>query len=133
MIPPWLRLPPIVHRPVVFEWLAAPLPAQLHASAVPWDGVLRARPQEVTIGHWFKPKCGLWTSSERADGESAWLDLCRDPAQEEAVAVEVHRYEVIGAPRIGQSCTAPTRSSAFTARSSAAPTWSASFPTRPPS
>jgi hypothetical protein len=100
MMPPGYRLPPIIHRPVVLEWLAAPLPAQLHASRVPWDGVLVERPKEVLVGSWFKPKFGLWTSSERADGESAWLDLCRDPAQEECTAVEVHRYEVIGTPRI---------------------------------
>ncbi len=52
------------------------------------------------VGNTYKPMNGLWTSSERDDGESAWLDLCRDESRKDISAIEVHRFEVIGEPKI---------------------------------
>lgn len=83
-----------------FEFTATTLPPQLHASSVTWNGEFNERPIDGLIGHAFKPMFGFWTSSERGDGGTAWLDLCRDPERSNIRVTEVHRFVVVGQPRI---------------------------------
>ncbi|MCA3421105.1 MAG: hypothetical protein INF88_19620 [Roseomonas sp.] len=84
-----------------FEFSSVRLPIQIHASAELWGGRFLKRSSEGMTGNRFKPMNGFWTSSERKDGNSAWLDLCCDQGRLEKIsAIEVHRFEVIGTPRV---------------------------------
>lgn len=82
------------------EFTTVRLPPQMHASSTPWNGEFGERAVDGLIGNTFKPMFGFWTSSDRGDGDTAWLDLCRDPERDEIHAIELHRFEVVGAPRI---------------------------------
>jgi hypothetical protein len=84
-----------------FEFSSVRLPIQLHASAELLGGRFLKRSSEGMTRNRFKPTNRLWTSSERKDGNSAWLDLCCDQGRPEKIsAIDVHRFGVIGTPRI---------------------------------
>jgi hypothetical protein len=76
-----------------------PLPPQLHGSQADWNGTLVPPNNDPLPGHGNKPSGLFWTSSERADGRSAWLDICCLP-RIGLRPVSVHRFHVTGSPRI---------------------------------
>ena len=75
------------------------LPFQLHASPNDWDGTLYAPPNEGRPSFDDKPAGFFWTSSERTDGSSAWLEICSNPPISRP-PVSIHRFEVVDSPRI---------------------------------